>query len=279
MKLSVVDLNIYANTDKINEYVFKTFIRILLTRGDYVKLIIVDNYEFMSKKAAQILSSQIILKPNSVLGLATGSTPEGMYEILVKMYQEEGLDFSNITTFNLDEYYMINPNNKQSYNYFMHEKLFNSVNVLPENINMLNGMTNNIEHECTSYEEKISKCGGIDLQVLGVGKNGHIGFNEPDFKFEAITHLVELDEETIEANSRFFNNKEEVPTKALSMGMKTIMNSRKIILLANGEEKAEAIKQAVQGSIMPETPVSILQLHPDVTIIVDKEAAKLINEE
>lgn len=239
-----------------------------------MKLIIVDNYDTMSKKAAQIVSSQIILKPNSVIGLATGSTPEGMYKELVKMHKEEGLDFSNITTFNLDEYYMIDKANKQSYNYFMHNNLFNHVNIDIQNINMLNGITKNIEEECKRYEEEIFKCGGIDLQVLGVGRNGHIGFNEPDFKFEAITHLVELDEETIKANSRFFKNEEDVPTKALSMGMKTIMNSRKIILLANGKEKAEAIKQAVKGSIMPETPVSILQLHPDVTIIIDKEASE-----
>lgn len=241
-----------------------------------MKLIIVENYETMSKKASQIVSNQIILKPNSIIGLATGSTPKGMYKQLIKMHQEQNLDFSNIITFNLDEYYMIEQSNKQSYNYFMHNNFFDLVNIDPQNINMLNGITGNIEQECKRYEEKILEYGGIDLQILGLGINGHIGFNEPDFKFEKATHLVALDKETIKANSRFFNSKEEVPTKALSMGIKTIMNSKKIILLANGKEKAKAVKQAVQGPIMPEMPVSILQLHSDVTIIVDKEAGKLL---
>ncbi|MGF7058913.1 glucosamine-6-phosphate deaminase [Brassicibacter mesophilus] len=237
-----------------------------------MKIIVVNNYNEMSKKAANIIASQIILNSNSVLGFATGDTPLGTYKELINIYNEGDIDFSDIKTFNLDEYYHLPKENPQSYNFYMSENLFKRVNVKPENIHIPNGMCNSIEDECASYEETIKQAGGIDLQLLGIGRNGHIGFNEPDLKFEATTHLVHLDEDTIKANSRFFDSIEEVPTKAISMGIKTIMQAKKIVLLASGVEKSEAIYNTVKGSITPEVPASVLQLHPDVTVIIDKDA-------
>ena len=241
-----------------------------------MRIITVENYGEMSKKAAAMMGSQLILKPDSVLGLATGDTPLGMYEELIKMYNNKEIDFSEAKTFNLDEYYGINKENSQSYHYYMIKNLFNHINIKIENINIPNGMAEDIEQECLDYEKKISATGGIDIQVLGIGVNGHIGFNEPDVNFEAQTHLVNLDEKTIESNSRFFESIQEVPTKAISMGIKTIMHSKKVILLANGISKAEAIAKTVKGKISPEVPASILQLHQDVTIIVDKQAGSKI---
>lgn len=237
-----------------------------------MKIIVVNNYNEMSKKAANIIASQIILNSNSVLGFATGDTPLGTYKELINIYNEGDIDFSDIKTFNLDEYYHLPKENPQSYNFYMSENLFKRVNVKPENIHIPNGMCDSIEDECASYEETIKQAGGIDLQLLGIGRNGHIGFNEPDLKFEATTHLVHLDEDTIKANSRFFDSIEEVPTKAISMGIKTIMQAKKIVLLASGVEKSEAIYNTVKGSITPEVPASVLQLHPDVTVIIDKDA-------
>ncbi|MTI71243.1 MAG: glucosamine-6-phosphate deaminase [Firmicutes bacterium] len=244
-----------------------------------MRIYLVDDYEKMSKKAATIVASQMRIKPDSVLGLATGSTPEGMYKELVKMHKKEDLDFSEIKTFNLDEYYGLPKDNRESYYFYMMNNLFNHINIKKGNINIPNGMEEDIKAECIRYEEEIEKAGGIDLQVLGIGRNGHIGFNEPNLKFEALTHLVKLDEDTITANSRFFDSLDEVPTKAISMGIKTIMHSRKILLLANGKEKALAIKKALEGPIKPEVPASILQLHIDVTVIIDKEASKELNLE
>ncbi|MBM7854864.1 glucosamine-6-phosphate deaminase [Desulfohalotomaculum tongense] len=244
-----------------------------------MRIICVDNYEQMSKKAANIVASQIILKPNSVLGLATGSTPLGMYKQLIKTYEAGHIDFQEVTTFNLDEYYGLSRDNKQSYYYYMYENFFKHTNIDMRKVNIPNGMAKDINEECCEYEKKIRKSGGIDLQVLGIGRNGHIGFNEPDIKFEATTHMVKLDEQTIKDNSRFFKSIDEVPTSAISMGIKTIMQSRKIILLASGEEKADAVNGAVNGKITPELPASVLQLHPDVTFIVDKEAASKLDLE
>lgn len=241
-----------------------------------MKVMVVENYEEMSRKTANIVASQIILKPNSTLGLATGDTPLGMYKELVYLYRMGDIDFSDIKVFNLDEYYGLSKNNPRSYNYYMENNFFKYINVKDENKNIPNGMAIDIDRECRDYENKIEKSGGIDIQVLGIGRNGHIGFNEPDVKFEATTHLVNLDEITIEANSRFFNSIEEVPTKAISMGIKTIMHAKKILLLASGKEKAEAIFNAVKGKITPEVPASILQLHPDIILIVDTDAASLI---
>lgn len=238
-----------------------------------MKIIIVKDYDEMSKKAANIITSQIILNSSSVLGFATGDTPLGTYKKLVNTYNKGDIDFAEIKTFNLDEYYHLPKDNPQSYNFYMTENLFKNVNVKPENIHIPNGMCESIEEECSNYEKAIEQADGINLQLLGIGKNGHIGFNEPDVKFEATTHLVHLDEDTIQANSRFFASIEGVPTKAISMGIKTIMQAKKIVLLASGIEKSEAIYNTVRGHITPEVPASVIQLHPDVTIIVDKDAA------
>ena len=241
-----------------------------------MRIIIADNYEEMSKRATAMVSSQVILKHDSVLGLATGDTPLGMYKDLIKLYQNKEVDFSDVTTFNLDEYYKLNRENTQSYYYYMNKNFFKYVNIKKKNIYILNGTAKDINEECSNYDLQIKNKGGIDIQVLGIGANGHIGFNEPDVNFEAETHLVKLDQMTIEANSRFFSTKDEVPTIAISMGIKTIMQSRRVILLANGEGKADAIYKTVKGKICPEVPASILQFHSDTTIIIDKNAAKLL---
>lgn len=238
-----------------------------------MRMIIAKDYEEMSGKAAQILSAQIFLKPDSVIGLATGSTPLKLYKELIRLHRTEGLDFSEVVTFNLDEYIGLPPDNTNSYHHYMFSNLFNHINIKRENIYIPDGMASDIERECSEYEERILSKGGIDLQVLGIGNNGHIGFNEPNVKFEAITHKVRLDEETIQANARFFNNIDEVPKYAISMGIKTIMHSRRILLLANGQSKAEALGKALYGGITPEIPASILQLHRDVTVVVDEECA------
>ncbi|KOF56469.1 MULTISPECIES: glucosamine-6-phosphate deaminase [Clostridium] len=241
-----------------------------------MRIICVDNYDEMSKKAASMVASQMILKHDSVLGLATGETPTGMYKELIKLYDDKEIDFSDIKTFNLDEYYGLSKENPQSYYCYMMNNLFKHVNIKHENINILDGRTDDIDKECLDYDKKIKASGGIDIQVLGIGVNGHIGFNEPSINFESGTHLVKLDKKTIESNSRFFKSMDEVPKSALSMGIKTIMQSKVIVLLANGEAKAEAIYKAINGKICPEVPASILQLHNNVNIIVDKEAAKLL---
>jgi glucosamine-6-phosphate deaminase len=238
-----------------------------------MRIIIVDNYEEMSWKAASLVSSQMILKPDSILGLATGDTPLGMYSELIKLYNKKQIDFKGVKSFNLDEYYGIDKNNTQSYYYYMMNNFFKYTNIQHGNINVPNGTAKNIEEECLRYESEIKKSGGIDIQVLGIGVNGHIGFNEPDVNFEAETHLVNLDESTIESNSRLFERIEDVPTKALSMGIKTIMYSKRIVLLASGLSKADSICKTINGKINPEIPASILQLHQDVTVILDKEAA------
>jgi len=243
-----------------------------------MKVIIVDNYQEMSAKAAKIFASQITVKPNSLLGLATGSTPMGMYKELINMYAKKDLDFSEVVTFNLDEYYGLDESNEQSYHCFMNKNFFKYVNIKKNNIHMPNGKAKNMDNECERYDKEIMTYGGIDIQVLGIGINGHIGFNEPGENFEAETHVVKLQEETIKSNSRFFNSIDEVPTMAISMGMKTIMQSKKIILLVSGKEKADIIAKTINGKIRPEVPASILNLHKDVTIILDREAASLINK-
>lgn len=239
-------------------------------------IFICQDYEEMSKKAANIVAAQLIIKPKSVLGLATGSTPAGMYKHLIQLYNQDDLDFSEVTTFNLDEYYPIQKTNEQSYYYYMRANFFNHINVNDHSINIPNGETTNIQKECYDYDDAIYTKGGIDLQVLGIGNNGHIGFNEPDVRFESGTHLVKLDEETIKANGRFFSNLEDVPTEAISMGIRTIMHSKKIVLLASGQSKAGIIEQMLLGDITPNVPASILQLHNEVTLILDKDAASKI---
>lgn len=241
-----------------------------------MRVIIAKNYDDMSKKAANIVAGQVYIKPNTILGLATGSTPVGMYKELVRLYNEESLDFKDVKTFNLDEYVGLPERDVNSYHYFMNYNLFSHINLKKENIHIPNGNAKDMNKEFEDYENSIINAGGIDLQVLGIGNNGHIGFNEPELKFEATTHLVSLNEGTIKANSRFFKSIDEVPKQAVSMGIKTIMRAKKILLLANGKGKAEAIYNTVLGPITPEVPASVLQLHPDTTIVVDEEAASLI---
>ena len=241
-----------------------------------MRIIITDSYEKMGMEAANIVAGQVYLKPNSVLGLATGSTPVSMYQRLAAVHKTVGLDFSEVTTFNLDEYIGMSPDNPQSYHYFMQENFFKHINIRPENVYLPDGMAEDMIAEGERYEKLIAAKGGIDLQVLGIGQNAHIGFNEPDVKFAATTHKVELDEETIQANSRFFASASEVPRYAISMGIKTIMMAEHVILLANGKNKAKAVYKAVCGDVTPEAPASILQLHRDVVVIVDEAAASLL---
>lgn len=242
-----------------------------------MKLIIVDNYHELSERAADILVSAVAVNPQAILGLATGSTPEGMYGRLVKLNRESKVDFSQVTTFNLDEYAGLAPEHEQSYYYYMHHHLFNQINIRPEQINMPSCDLEDVDQFCREYDQRIAAAGGIDLQVLGIGGNGHIGFNEPGEQLRVHTHLVDLTEDTILANSRFFSSAEEVPRQAVTMGLGSIMLSKKIILLAAGKAKAEAIARSVCGLVSTAVPASVLQLHGDVTIIVDREAAALIN--
>ena len=225
------------------------------------------SYADLSRKAANIISAQIILEPESVLGLATGSTPIGTYQNLVKGYQNGDLDFSRVRTINLDEYCGLSTDHEQSYRYFMNYHLFNHINIDRNNTNVPNGCAEDLQEECSRYEKLIASLGGIDLQLLGIGHNGHIAFNEPNSYFEKDTHVVELKESTIQANARFFNTIDEVPKKAISMGIQSIMRARKILLIANGSDKKDIVMKSVYGPITPEVPASILQLHPDCTVI------------
>ena len=228
-----------------------------------MKVIRTNNYEETSKIAAEIVAEQLRTKPDSVLGLATGSSPVGMYDELVRM----NLDFSAVTSVNLDEYYGLTPDNDQSYRYFMNKNLFDRVNIRKECTFVPDGLTKDPEAHCAEYDQRILDLGGIDLQVLGMGLNGHIGFNEPGESFPVGTHLVTLEDSTIEANSRFFASKEEVPTQAISMGLKQIMSARKIILIVHGKAKEATLEKALNGPVTPWLPASILQLHPDVTVV------------
>ena len=243
-----------------------------------MNIIKANDYYDMSRKAANIISAQIIIKPDSVLGLATGSTPIGTYDQLVEWYNKGDLDFSQVTTVNLDEYRGITKEDSHSYYYFMREKLFSRVNINPEKTFIPDGMDKDAAHACKSYDEIIKKCGGIDLQLLGLGHNGHIGFNEPGTAFEAQTHLVELTETTKKANRRFFENEENVPSQAYTMGIKSIMQAKKIVVVVSGKDKAEALYAAVKGPITPNVQASVLQLHNDVTIVADKEACSLLDK-
>ncbi len=237
-----------------------------------MKIVKVKNYEEISRKAANLIVAQVNLKPNAVLGLATGGSPVGTYEKLVAAYRQGNVDFSEITTINLDEYRGIAREHKQSYWNFMHEKFFNHVNVRENHIFIPDGENQCSEAVCREYDAVIEKCGGIDMQLLGIGLDGHIGFNEPGNQFEANTHCVDLTESTIEANMRFFNSKDEVPRQAYTMGIRPIMQAKKVVMLANGKNKAEIIKKAFMGPITPEVPASILQMHTDFTLIADEDA-------
>ena len=237
-----------------------------------MKIYKAKDYKDMSRKAANIISAQVIMKPNCVLGLATGSTPIGTYDQLVEWYNKGDLDFSEVTTVNLDEYKGLPRTNDQSYYYFMHQHLFDRVNIDPERTNVPNGMEPDAEKECGRYEELIRSLGGVDLQLLGLGRNGHIGFNEPGEAFEKETHCVDLTESTIEANKRFFASADDVPKQAYTMGIKTIMQAKKILIVVNGENKADIVERAFFGPVTPEVPASILQLHNDVTLVGDEAA-------
>ncbi len=230
----------------------------------------VESYEELSRKAAAIIAAQVISNPESVLGLATGSSPLGTYACLVKAYENKELDFSRVTSVNLDEYVGLNGDNDQSYRYFMDTNLFSKINIRKECTFVPNGCAENIDAECGEYDALIEKLGGIDIQLLGIGLDGHIGFNEPDEVFIKETHLVKLDPSTIEANARFFESEDDVPREAVTMGIGSIMNAKKVLLIANGKNKEEIIKKAFFGPITPKIPASILQLHPDLTVIYSK---------
>jgi len=239
-----------------------------------MQVFIEKDYSSMSKRAAKIFADEIRKKPNLVLGLATGSTPIGTYKELIRMHEEEGLDFSKVVSFNLDEYYGLTPDNPQSYNYFMFEHLFNKVNIERQNIHIPDGRISDIENYCKEYDKKIESYGGIDIQLLGIGVNGHIGFNEPSDKLKLGTHLTDLTEDTIQANSRFFDSPDQVPTKAITMGIGAIMKAKKIVLLASGKSKANIMAKLIDSDyVTTEIPASLLKLHPDVIVIMDEEAA------
>ncbi len=238
-----------------------------------MKVYIEKDYDSMSRRAANIISALLILKPESVLGLATGSSPIGTYKKLVEWCGKNDLTFRHAKTVNLDEYVGLSNDDPQSYHYFMKENLFSKVDIDIHNTYLLNGLATDQEKECREYDALIESLGGNDMQLLGIGRNGHIGFNEPSDVFEKDTHIVSLTESTIQANSRLFPNIDLVPTKALSMGIGTIMKAKRILLVASGEDKADAIKNTVNGPVTPRVQASILQLHPDVTIVCDEEAA------
>lgn len=237
-----------------------------------MRLIICKNYDEVSEKAAEFVRSQVTLKANSVLGLATGSTPIGMYERLCRMKEDGEVDFSGVTTFNLDEYYPIDPDNEQSYHYYMKKNFFDRAGIAKENIHIPSGNTSDPEGECRRYDEAIKKAGGIDLQILGIGRNGHIGFNEPNESLDSRTHLVTLSENTIAANARFFEREEDVPRRAITMGMGSIMKSEMILLLVSGKEKHKALSGLLEEKINTDNPSTVLNMHENAVIICDGEA-------
>jgi glucosamine-6-phosphate deaminase len=237
-----------------------------------MKLIEVKDYNEMSQKAAQTIIDKIRQNPSMNLGLATGGTPVGTYQSLIKDHQQYGTSYQNITTFNLDEYIGLTGDNPNSYRYFMNDKLFDHIDIDKNNTHIPNGNVNDMAAECTRYENLIADHGGIDLQILGIGGNGHIGFNEPGTSFDSTTHIVQLAASTIEANARFFERIEDVPTQAITMGIASIMRSKEILLLISGENKRAALDQLLNGDITEQFPASVLKNHPNVTIIADKAA-------
>ncbi len=243
-----------------------------------MKTIVVKNYDEMSRVSADLVADVLRAKPDFVLGLATGSTPVGMYQNLAKMCKEGDLDFSRTHTVNLDEYYPITPDNDQSYRYFMNHQLFDHINIDKANTAVPDGTVapEELDAFCRSYEDHIDALGGIDVQILGIGRNGHIGFNEPDEELIPITHLTALTPDTIDANSRFFASEEDVPKHALTMGIQSVFKAKKIFMLATGKNKAEAVKAMVSGNITTKCPASLLCLHPDVTLICDEDAYSLV---
>lgn len=239
-------------------------------------IITARDYDEMSQKAARYIAAEILLKPDCLLGLATGSTPIGTYQELIRIHQQEGLSFQKVRTVNLDEYYGLPASHEQSYHYFMQETLFDHIDICPDNTHVPDGLTEDPQAYGREYDELIVALGGVDLQLLGIGSNGHIAFNEPGSYFTAQTRLVDLNANTIEDNSRFFESKDDVPRQAISMGMKSILDSKRIVILASGAGKAQAIKDMLEGPVDPMLPASILQLHSNVTLIADKTALALV---
>lgn len=237
------------------------------------------DYREMSRKAANVLSAQIILKPDSVIGLATGSTPIGTYDQLVNWYEKGDLDFSQVTSVNLDEYKGLSGDNEQSYRYFMDKNFFDRINIKKEKTFVPNGLEADTEKACQEYNDILHQLGGIDLQLLGLGHNGHVGFNEPGEAFEKETHCIDLTASTIEANQRFFEREEDVPRQAYTMGIKSIMQAKKILVIVSGESKADIVAKAFLGSVTPEVPASVLQLHNDVILIGDRPALSKLQAE
>lgn len=249
------------------------FCRSISFGGDWkVNVIKVKNYDEMSEKATELIVNRINTLENPVLGLATGSTPEGLYQRIIKKFEQKEVSFKNVTTFNLDEYVGLDKDDSNSYYYFMNEKLFRHVDIAMDRVHVPNGVAQDLEKECMEHERAIEQAGGIDVQVLGIGGNGHIGFNEPGTSFSSRTHVVDLDESTIQANARFFNSIDDVPTQAVSMGIETIMNSKEILLLVSGEAKADAMAKLLNGEVSEDFPASILKQHENVTVIVDEAA-------
>lgn len=242
-----------------------------------MNIVKVKDYQDMSRKAANLISAQVIMKPNCVLGLATGSTPIGTYQQLIEWYNKGDLDFSKVSTANLDEYKGLTRDNDQSYYYFMYNNLFKHVNIDLAKTNIPDGTEPDSDKECARYNKVIEDLGGIDLQLLGLGFNGHIGFNEPDEEFAKLTHCVDLQPSTIEANKRFFASIDDVPRQAYTMGIKTIMQSKKVLLLVSGEGKADILRDSLFGPVTPHVPASILQLHNDVTVVADEAALSKCN--
>lgn len=242
-----------------------------------MRVVKVANYEEMSQKAAECIIRQVKEKPDSVLGLATGGTVIGTYQLLAKDHQKNGTSYRQILTVNLDEYIGISPEHEQSYHFYMKKRLFDHIQIPPENTYLPDGQAEDLEEECKRYDERIESLGGIDLQLLGIGVNGHIGFNEPGTPFDSKTHIVELSESTRKANARFFNTLEEVPKKAITMGIETIMKSKKILLLASGLKKAPIIRKLFQEGITEEIPASVLKKHENVVLIADEEALSLVD--
>lgn len=244
-----------------------------------MKIYRAKDYADMSRKAANIISAQVIMKPDCVLGLATGSTPVGTYKQLIEWYEKGDLDFSEVKSVNLDEYKGLSREHEQSYYRFMYDNLFSHVNINLDNTNIPNGMEPDSVKECARYNKVIESVGGIDLQLLGLGHNGHVGFNEPGTVFEKMTHCVDLTESTIEANKRFFDSIDDVPRQAYTMGIKTIMQAKKILLVVSGKDKAQILKDSLFGPVTSNVPASILQLHNDVSIVADNDALSVIDEE
>ncbi len=237
-----------------------------------MEVIVCKDYSELSKTAAEYIAREVNGNPSCVLGLATGSTPIGTYQELVKKCNDGALDFSDVTTFNLDEYYPISPDNSQSYRYFMNDNLFTKINVNLSKTHVLSGECEDITQECENFESMIKEAGGIDLQLLGIGENGHIGFNEPDEYLHLKTHLTDLTDNTIEVNARFFESIDEVPKKAITMGIGTIFSARKIVILASGVKKHNIVTKLLEGNVSTSNPASILHMHGNVVLICDKQA-------